>query len=101
MSCSSGLVATAMTYLGSVQMSEPEQEWHFVICKVEQPAERWTHWTSDGGGLDFAFFWHPLDQEPDETWHPIFKRALNFIRHSGWSSPGQAGSSVPNTLCPY
>jgi 8-oxo-dGTP pyrophosphatase MutT (NUDIX family) len=98
----SGLVGTAIANLGTLQMSEPEEhEWHFVMCKVEQPAESWTHWTSDGGGLDFAFFWHPLDQEPDETWHPIFKRALNFIRHSGWSSPGQAGSSVPNTLCPY
>ena len=80
----SGLVGTAIADLGTLQMSEPEEhEWHFVMCKVKQPAESWTHWTSDGGGLDFEFFWHPLDQEPDETWHPIFKRALNFIRHSG------------------
>ena len=86
----SGLVATAIADLGSVQMSEPEQEWHFVMCKVEQPAESWTHWTNDGGGLDFEFFWHPLDQEPDETWHPIFKRALTFIGqriYSGILSP--------------
>jgi 8-oxo-dGTP pyrophosphatase MutT (NUDIX family) len=76
----SGLVATVIADLGSVQTSEPEQEWHFVMCKVEQLAESWTHWTRDGGGLDFEFFWHHLDQEPDEAWHPIFKRALTFIR---------------------
>lgn len=75
----SGLIATAIADLGSVQMFEPEQEWHFVLCEVDQSAESWTHRTSDGGGLDFDFFWHPLDQEPDETWHPIFKRAADFI----------------------
>jgi len=34
----------------------------------------------DGGGLDFEFFWHPINQEPNETWHPLFKQALAFIR---------------------
>ena len=74
-----GVVATAIDNLGSVPMSEPEQEWHFVMCAVGQLAETWTHWTCDGGGLSFEFFWQPLDQVPDETWHPIFKRALAFI----------------------
>jgi 8-oxo-dGTP pyrophosphatase MutT (NUDIX family) len=81
-----GVVATAIADLGSVQMLEPEQEWHFVMCAVAQLAETWTHWTSDGGGLNFEFFWHPLEHKPDMTWHPIFRRALAFIRekvHSG------------------
>jgi hypothetical protein len=39
----------------------------------------WTHRTTDGGGLDFEFFWHPLISELDENWHPVFKRALEFI----------------------
>ena len=76
----SGLVGTAIVEFGSIQMSDPEQEWHLVRCVVEQTAERWTHWTSDGGGLEFDFFWHPLDREPDGAWHPVFRRALNFIR---------------------
>jgi 8-oxo-dGTP pyrophosphatase MutT (NUDIX family) len=75
----SGIAGVAICYLGAVQVAEPEQEWHFVICKVGQLAETWTHHTSDGGGLDFEFFWHPIKDEPNETWHPIFKQALAFI----------------------
>jgi 8-oxo-dGTP pyrophosphatase MutT (NUDIX family) len=75
----SGVVGTASNYLGALQMSEPEQEWHFVVCDAGRPPETWTHRTSDGGGLDFEFFWHPLDQAPNESWHPVFRRALAFI----------------------
>jgi ADP-ribose pyrophosphatase YjhB (NUDIX family) len=79
----SGIVGRATDDLGVVLMTEPAQEWHLVLCHVDCPAgqlpETWMHRTSDGGGLDFAFFWHPLDQEPDESWHPIFRRALAFI----------------------
>jgi ADP-ribose pyrophosphatase YjhB (NUDIX family) len=75
----SGMIGTAGNYLGTVQMSEPEQEWHFVICDVGKAPESWTHRTSDGGGLDFEFFWYPLNQEPNESWHPHFRQALAFI----------------------
>lgn len=75
----SGMIGTAGNYLGTVQMSEPEQEWYFVICDVGKAPETWTHRTSDGGGLDFEFFWYPLNQEPNESWHPHFKQALAFI----------------------
>jgi 8-oxo-dGTP pyrophosphatase MutT (NUDIX family) len=75
----SGIVGAAIDYLGAVQMTEPEQEWHFVVCRVGQLAETWTHRTSDGGGLDFEFFWHPISQKTNETWHPIFNQALTFI----------------------
>jgi 8-oxo-dGTP pyrophosphatase MutT (NUDIX family) len=74
-----GIVARAIADLGSVQMLDPDQEWHLVVCAAAQLAETWTHWTSDGGGLNFEFFWHPLEHEPDTTWHPIFRRALAFI----------------------
>jgi 8-oxo-dGTP pyrophosphatase MutT (NUDIX family) len=60
----SGIVGHAIDYLGAVQMSEPEQEWHFVVCQIEEAVETWTHQTSDGGGLEFQFFWHPLSQSP-------------------------------------
>lgn len=73
----SGIAGVAIGYLGAVQMTE--QEWHFVICQVGQLAETWTHRTSDGGGLDFEFFWHPIKEEPNKAWHPIFKQALAFI----------------------
>jgi 8-oxo-dGTP pyrophosphatase MutT (NUDIX family) len=77
----SGLVATTIADLGTLQMSGLEQEWHVVLCEVGKPPERWTHWTSDGGGLAFEFYWHPISQEPDENWHPMFRHALTFIRH--------------------
>lgn len=76
-----GIVGVATEYLGVVQMSEPEQEWHLLVCRVRTPLpETWTHRTSDGGGLDFEFFWHSLSQNPDGTWHPIFKKALASIK---------------------
>jgi 8-oxo-dGTP pyrophosphatase MutT (NUDIX family) len=78
----SGIIGTAIEYLGAAQMSEPEQEWHFVLCQVGPLPDAWTHRTGDEGGLDFEFFWYPIGQEPDETWHPLFKQALAFIeRH--------------------
>jgi 8-oxo-dGTP pyrophosphatase MutT (NUDIX family) len=78
----SGIIGTAIEYLGAAQMTQPEQEWHFVVCQAGPLPETWTHRTADSGGLDFEFFWHPIDQAPDESWHPLFKQALAFIvRH--------------------
>jgi hypothetical protein len=74
-----GVIGVATDYLGKVQMTEPEQEWYFVLCQVGALPETWTHRTRDGGGLDFEFFWQPIDHVPNETWHPIFKQALTFI----------------------
>jgi hypothetical protein len=70
----------AVGYLGVVQMEEPTQEWHFVLCRTETPSGGWSHRTTDGGGLCLEFFWHPLEDPPDENWHPVFRQALAFIR---------------------
>jgi 8-oxo-dGTP pyrophosphatase MutT (NUDIX family) len=75
----SGIGGVAINYLGAVQMEELGQEWHFVACRTGPLNEAWTHRTTDGGGLDFEFFWHPLIDDPDKNWHPVFKRALAFI----------------------
>lgn len=79
----SGVAGRAIAYLGSVPMIDLQQEWHVVMCRTEPLADTladtWTHHTRDGGGLDFAFFWHALDQAADQTWHPIFRHALAFI----------------------
>jgi 8-oxo-dGTP pyrophosphatase MutT (NUDIX family) len=75
----SGIAGVAIDYLGAIRTAEPEQEWHFVLCQTGPLAETWTHQTTDGGGLDFDFFWHSLREEPTPTWHPIFKQALAFI----------------------
>ena len=75
----SGVEGIAIAYLGNVQMEEPAQEWHFVLCRTGPLRKAWAHKTTDGGGLNFRFFWHPLDDDPDENWHPLFKQALTYI----------------------
>jgi 8-oxo-dGTP pyrophosphatase MutT (NUDIX family) len=75
----SGLRDTVAGYLGAAPING--QEWHFALFPpVSRSDETWVHRTEDWGGVDFAFLWHPLDQLPDEGWHPIFHEALAFIR---------------------
>ncbi|MEZ4710564.1 MAG: hypothetical protein R3A44_25405 [Caldilineaceae bacterium] len=56
-----------------------QQHWHIFLCQPIQPLpESWSHYTTDGGGHTFEFFWHDINSEPDDSWHPIFKIALSF-----------------------
>lgn len=67
--------------LGVWQSGLKSQLWSFHLCAVEAPLpDKWVHRTKDGGGLDFPFHWHPLDQEPNDEWRPVFQRALEFVR---------------------
>lgn len=81
----SGLRGTVAGSLGTARIDGGE--WHFILFEAINQlddgligGETWVHRTRDGGGLDFAFFWHPIDEKPDENWHPIFHEALAFIR---------------------
>ncbi len=58
------------------------QVWSFQLCETHNLPDSWTHFANDGGGMEFSFFWHPLDAEPDETWDELFKNALYHIRES-------------------
>ena len=60
----------------------PSERWHFYRCSAGGLPDRWNHHCSDGGGLDFSFFWQPLDEDPRERCDPVFTRALGFIRHA-------------------
>jgi 8-oxo-dGTP pyrophosphatase MutT (NUDIX family) len=75
-----GIAGIANDYFGVVRMEKPAQEWHFILCRTGPLKEAWTHRTTDGGGLVFDFFWHPLADHPNENWHRMFKRALAFLR---------------------
>lgn len=67
--------------LGERSFDKIKQHWHIFLCTVTQPLPTsWSHYTTDGGGHTFQFFWHDLNSEPDDSWHPIFKTALAFIR---------------------
>jgi 8-oxo-dGTP pyrophosphatase MutT (NUDIX family) len=73
--------AVVVEKIGDLDMDEAEQRWHVFLCQPSAPlADEWDHFTTDGGGHIFHFFWQPLDQEPDETWHPVFKAGLDYIR---------------------
>jgi 8-oxo-dGTP pyrophosphatase MutT (NUDIX family) len=73
--------AEIVSFLGKVRVSEPDQEWHLFLCSTGPLLDAWSHFTQDGGGHEFSFFWYALEQEPDEQWHPIFAQALSFIRN--------------------
>jgi len=67
--------------LGQLVLRGIQQRWHIFLCVVERLLpDEWSHYTTDGGGHDFAFFWHNLDEEPGDEWHPDFRKGLSFIR---------------------
>ncbi|MCY1374406.1 hypothetical protein D9M69_617460 [compost metagenome] len=78
----SGLVAIGSTQsLGIWESGFNEQVWSFHLCEMaDPPADSWAFRTEDGGGLDFRFFWHPLESKPSPDWHWVYRNALAFIR---------------------
>ncbi len=76
----SGLHASRVAAdLGIWASGHADQIWAFHLCEVHHPPDSWTHRTSDDGGHDFRFFWHPLSQPPSAQWHGVFQRALQHI----------------------
>jgi 8-oxo-dGTP pyrophosphatase MutT (NUDIX family) len=76
----SGVESIKQNYLGSWYPNYEDQEWHFVECKVKALSKSWQHFTKDGGGLTFSFFWHPVQSEASDEWHEVYQRALIKIR---------------------
>lgn len=73
--------AVVVESLGEFIDEEHLQRWHVFLCRVDRPLpDHWNHFTTDGGGHIFAFFWHYLDENPQTFWYPLFLRALDFIR---------------------
>lgn len=96
----SGILGAEVTFnLGIWQSGYQGQVWSFHLCGVNQriPNE-WVHHTTDGGGHDFRFFWHPIAKPTNSEWHEVFKGALSFIREALTSCPSV--SSIP-TLDEY
>lgn len=100
-----GLRGRAVRTLGTRWFDGPDQDWVFVEVALDGPApERWVHATRDGGGLDFACFWQPLDEPEGDGWHPLFRDALAWLRarlgapaQPGWASDQgrRAGGPAP------
>jgi 8-oxo-dGTP pyrophosphatase MutT (NUDIX family) len=56
-----------------------EQIWSFHVCSTRQTLpESWIHHTEDDGGLNLAFYWHIVDEKPQDC-HPVFQRALRYV----------------------
>ncbi|MCB9148522.1 MAG: NUDIX domain-containing protein [Caldilineaceae bacterium] len=73
--------AEVVRKLGERSFDNIGQQWHFFLCRPNKPLPAsWSHYTTDGGGHIFQFFWHDLNREPDDSWHSDFKSALAFIR---------------------
>lgn len=79
----SGLDAEPGRFLGRWGPGYEDHVWgfHEMLAPREIP-DTWEHFTEDGGGHTFRLFWHPLDEDPDERWHPLFVAALAFLREA-------------------
>lgn len=76
----SGLTAAgAVSDLGLWTPGYADQIWSFHLCEIGLTPETWLHRTTDGGGLEFRFFWHPLNDMPSGSWHWVFRDALATI----------------------
>ena len=57
------------------------QIWSIQLCAtVRTLPESWSHQCPDDSGIELLFFWHDIDADPSEEWHPVYRRALEFIR---------------------
>ena len=77
----SGLQASAAQFLGRWEAGFEGQIWGFYLMRLAgQAPDSWDHFTTDGGGHVFSFFWHPLDSPPGHEWHLHFQQAVAFIK---------------------
>lgn len=66
--------------LADALIGAPALRWFIHAWETNGLPDAWEHWTEDGGGHLFSFFWHPLDVDLDEEWHPIFHETFRSIR---------------------
>ncbi|KNH44466.1 NUDIX domain-containing protein [Pseudomonas sp. JV414] len=73
--------ATAVCDMGYWIAGHLDQVWSFQLCEAQIPLpEQWTHYTFDDHGHAFSFFWAPLDDLPFAHCHPVFHRALLYVK---------------------
>ncbi|CAH0536600.1 NUDIX hydrolase [Vibrio marisflavi] len=67
-------------YLGSWESGFQNQQWHFVLCEIEQNLpNHWGFYTQDDGGHEFNFFWHKLGDETTFKCHKLFSDAIKQV----------------------
>ncbi len=79
----SGLVGKAVSYLGEWKADFEGQVWGFCEIELEnKPSDYWEHYCLDDNGHTFSFYWQELNAKLDDTWPPLFKGAIEYIRTS-------------------
>jgi len=71
---------TEPVLLAEALIGVPSLRWIIHAWETKSLPDIWDHWTEDGGGHLFSFFWHPLNVDLDEDWHPIFHETFRLIR---------------------
>jgi len=73
--------AVACRDLGLWDAGFDRQIWSMQLCAtVHTLPESWGHQSPDDGGIELLFFWHDIDADPSEEWHPVYRHALESIR---------------------
>ena len=76
----SGIKATSKRYLGEWASNYENQVWGFYLMQTtDKLSNDWVHFTEDDGGLEFSFFWHSLNSDMDDSFHPLFQGAISYI----------------------
>ncbi|MDC7684246.1 GrpB family protein [Asticcacaulis sp. BYS171W] len=73
-------LSTPMTFIGVSRLGEQQRQWHFYMTEISGMPDQWRHQTEDDHGHIFAFFWHPLYDDLDDQWHPLFHEMYHIIR---------------------
>ena len=73
--------AKVVRHIGVWESDHKGQIWTFYLCDAVDLENEWTFATVDDGGQDFEFFWHPIVAEPSDEWHPVFRRAIEWLRN--------------------
>ncbi|MDP1534458.1 MAG: NUDIX domain-containing protein [Rubrivivax sp.] len=65
------------------------QVWHLELVQVPLGLpETWSHFTKDGGGQLFQFFWHPLNGPVNTEWHQVYQAAMRELNNRLTGLPG-------------
>lgn len=76
----SGLeLQTHLHPIGAYPIGSNNHLWHFFAAHISGLPQAWKYETLDDFGHTFSFFWHPLNEPLDQTWHLIFHEAVGFI----------------------
>ena len=68
-------------FKGSSDSITENQTWYFYNCIIDEDLKNaWDFFANEDGGINFSFFWFNINEELSNDWHPIFHKALDYIK---------------------